>query len=139
MKRRIDPKESSRLLDQERSNPIRFSSLDQSRSSRSAYARPRSRCIRYCRSGECCIRKVWYHQIWIQTYLGFIVLILMKMSERIFSGGPLLLLRKVEKKIIPQFLYWVCFTEILWIYKMAKWCKEGLSQNPLLCLSDTKL
>ena len=27
------------------------------------------------------MKKVWYHQIWIQTYLGFIVLILMYVFE----------------------------------------------------------
>ena len=29
------------------------------------------------------MRKVWYHQIWIQTYLGFIVLILVYLRQKL--------------------------------------------------------
>ena len=38
------------------------------------------------------MRKVWYIQIWIQTYLGFIVLILMQYSSRILKNGEIQIL-----------------------------------------------
>ena len=31
------------------------------------------------------LRKVWYHQIWIQTYLGFIVLILKEITRKLYK------------------------------------------------------
>ena len=40
----------------------------------------------YCyQSYSCIMRKVWYHQIWIQTYLGFIVLILKETTRKLYK------------------------------------------------------
>ena len=51
------------------------------------------------------IKKVWYHQIWIQTYLGFIVLILIYISIHFEISGPLEQRQDATKKIIRPILF----------------------------------
>ena len=48
--------------------------------------------IQLCQSYSCIMRKVWYHQIWIQTYFVFIVFNLMLM--RIFYSYQICARRK---------------------------------------------
>ena len=56
---------------------LNFSKLRQPTGQRLSNVRRQQKKLQLCQSYSYVTRKVWYHQIWIQTNLGFIVLILM--------------------------------------------------------------
>ena len=64
------------------------------------------------------MRKVWYHQIWIETYLGFIVLILSNIKS-----GPLLLVLQPRPYVLnsspPSYYGWIFLS--YWLTK-SNWC-----------------
>ena len=61
------------------------------------------------------MRKVWYHQIWIQNYLGFIVLILTFMQYFILIPN----ISKISCKLYGNFF--LLFQHILTKFKVPVW------------------